>query len=194
MTTINRNGNRWTINEILSLQREYELLEWTVQQIAEKHQRTVRAILFKLNSEGFIESWNDARGFDIQAYEESFNEKDEEFIFHETLYYDEDDDEEDDEDDDEDYVDDEDEDEEDEDEDDEDLEEDDEDYVDDEDEDDEDYEEDDEDDEEDDEEDEEDELEEKEKEEEYNVVQEIGLIVKKIFDSVIKKHTKQLTL
>ena len=32
-----RAGNKWTINEILQLQREYELLEWTIQQIAEKH-------------------------------------------------------------------------------------------------------------------------------------------------------------
>jgi len=47
-----RNGNRWTVNELLSLQREYELLEWTVQQIAAKHQRTERAILFRLESEG----------------------------------------------------------------------------------------------------------------------------------------------
>ena len=68
MITINRNGNKWTINEILSLQREYELLEWSVQQIAEKHQRSIIAILFKLHSEGFIDSWNDARGFDMKAY------------------------------------------------------------------------------------------------------------------------------
>jgi len=188
MTTINRNGNRWTINEILSLQREYELLEWTVQQIAEKHQRTVRAILFKLNSEGFIESWNDARGFDIEEYEASFNETDaEDLNFHEPLedddedYVEDEEDEDEDDDDDEDLDDDEDEDlddDEDEDlEDDEDLEEDledDEDYVH---EDDEDYV----------------DLKEEEKDE-YDVVQEIGLIVKKIFDSVIKKHTKQLTL
>jgi hypothetical protein len=63
-----RNGNRWTVNELLSLQREYELLEWTVQQIAEKHQRTERAILFRLESEGIVSSWNDARGFNMESY------------------------------------------------------------------------------------------------------------------------------
>ena len=66
MNTAKRNGNRWTINELLSLQREYELLEWTFQQIAVKHQRTERAILFRLESEGIIDSWDDARGFNIE--------------------------------------------------------------------------------------------------------------------------------
>ena len=71
MTT--RSGNRWTINELLSLQREYELLEWSVQQIAEKHQRAVEAILFKLEAEGFITSWNEARGFDSQLYQNTWS-------------------------------------------------------------------------------------------------------------------------
>jgi len=70
MTT--RSGKRWHINELLSLQREYELLEWSVQQIAEKHQRTVEAILFKLEAEGFITSWNEARGFDSQLYQSTW--------------------------------------------------------------------------------------------------------------------------
>ena len=63
MTTNMRYGNRWSVNEILALQREYELLEWSVQQIAEKHRRSVRAILCKLEAEGFITSWDEARGF-----------------------------------------------------------------------------------------------------------------------------------
>jgi len=74
MNSIKRNGNRWNVNELLSLEREYELLEWTVQQIAEKHQRTVRAILFRLESEGIISSWNDARGFDMEAYKASIED------------------------------------------------------------------------------------------------------------------------
>lgn len=65
-----RHGNRWTVNEVLSLQREYELLEWTVQQIAEKHQRSLNSIFFKLEQEGFINSWNDARGFDPSYFQE----------------------------------------------------------------------------------------------------------------------------
>ena len=71
MTT--RSGNRWNINELLSLQREYELLEWSVQEIAEKHKRTVEAILFKLEAEGFINSWNEARGFNSQLYQSTWN-------------------------------------------------------------------------------------------------------------------------
>ena len=67
--TSRRQGNKWTINELLSLQREYELLEFTVQQIAEKHERSENAILYKLESEGLIDSWNDARGFNSEDYQ-----------------------------------------------------------------------------------------------------------------------------
>ena len=72
MTVNNRRqGNKWTINELISLQREYELLELTVQQIAEKHQRSETAILYKLESEGLIDSWNSARGFVSEDYQNS---------------------------------------------------------------------------------------------------------------------------
>ena len=72
MTVNNRRqGNKWTINELISLQREYELLELTVQEIAEKHQRSETAILYKLESEGLIESWNNARGFVSDDYQNS---------------------------------------------------------------------------------------------------------------------------
>ena len=72
MTVNNRRqGNKWTINELISLQREYELLELTVQEIAEKHQRTETAILYKLESEGLIDSWNSARGFVSEDYQNS---------------------------------------------------------------------------------------------------------------------------
>jgi hypothetical protein len=59
-----RHNNRWTIPELLTLQRDYELLEMTITEIAEKHERTVNAILCKLQSEEFITSWNDARGYE----------------------------------------------------------------------------------------------------------------------------------
>lgn len=65
MNTFKRSGNKWSVNELLQLQREYELLEWTVQEIANKHQRTVNAIMFRLEDEGFINSWSEARGFKI---------------------------------------------------------------------------------------------------------------------------------
>lgn len=73
-TTYKRNGNRWTINEILTLQREYELLEWSVYKIAEKHQRNVMAILCKLKAEGFIQHFKEARGFDVEEYKKSIDE------------------------------------------------------------------------------------------------------------------------
>ena len=72
MNSYKRIGNKWTVNELLSLQREYELLEWTVQEIADKHERSVDAILYRLESEGFIDSWKDARGFDMESYTASF--------------------------------------------------------------------------------------------------------------------------
>jgi hypothetical protein len=50
-----RHYNKWTINEILSLQREYELLKMNVTEIAKKHERSEDAILWKLEVEGFIE-------------------------------------------------------------------------------------------------------------------------------------------
>ena len=50
-----RCGNRWTINELLALQREFELLGWDIDQIAEKHQRTANAIMFKLDHEGLAD-------------------------------------------------------------------------------------------------------------------------------------------
>jgi hypothetical protein len=60
---MNRHGNRWNVNEVLSLQREYELLEWTVQQIADKHKRSVMSIVYKLHDEGFTTSLLEARGY-----------------------------------------------------------------------------------------------------------------------------------
>ena len=64
MSNYTRHGKRWTINELLSLQREYELLEFPVDTIALNHQRTVNSILFKLQEEGLISTWDEARGFD----------------------------------------------------------------------------------------------------------------------------------
>jgi len=65
MTDCKRRGNKWTVTELLQLQREYELLEWTVQEIANKHQRSVTSILYRLEDEGFINSWSEARGYQM---------------------------------------------------------------------------------------------------------------------------------
>jgi hypothetical protein len=57
-----RAGNKWTIPELIALQREYELLELTVQQIAQRHKRSVFAIVARLESEGLVELGASARG------------------------------------------------------------------------------------------------------------------------------------
>lgn len=48
-----RTGKKWNVNEILSLQREYELLQMSIDDIATKHKRTPTAIMYKLHEEGF---------------------------------------------------------------------------------------------------------------------------------------------
>ena len=56
----------WSVNEINRLYNEYEIKELTIRQIAKLHDRTYKAILFRLQLEGLILSdWSDARG----AYE-----------------------------------------------------------------------------------------------------------------------------
>ena len=86
MTNHKRTGNKWTINELLALQREYELLEWNIQKIALKHSRSIESILYKLEEEGFILSWCNARGFNpsqykkhVNSFEEDIDEEDEEY-------------------------------------------------------------------------------------------------------------------
>ena len=68
-----RHGNRWTINETLALQREYELLGWDVEKIANKHQRSVTSINYKLESEGLVGSWAEVNGFDAKKYQDSLD-------------------------------------------------------------------------------------------------------------------------
>ena len=63
MTDCKRSGKRWTTSEILNLQREYELLNLSVQEISQKHQRSVDSILFKLHAEGLTESLYEANGY-----------------------------------------------------------------------------------------------------------------------------------
>ena len=48
-----RNGYKWSIPEILKLQREYELLNLSVGEISVRHQRTPYAISLRLVDEGF---------------------------------------------------------------------------------------------------------------------------------------------
>ena len=48
---MSRHNYKWSINELLSLQREYELLRLPIQDIAAKHKRTTQAIIHKLIDE-----------------------------------------------------------------------------------------------------------------------------------------------
>ena len=58
-----RNGKKWTIPEILRLQREYELLELDVNNIALMHKRSPEAIRFKLVNENLVTSFEQIRGY-----------------------------------------------------------------------------------------------------------------------------------
>jgi hypothetical protein len=51
-----RTGKNWTINECLQLQREHELLGWSIDEIAIKHKRTPNAIMYKIVKEEFENS------------------------------------------------------------------------------------------------------------------------------------------
>jgi hypothetical protein len=55
---MSRTGYKWNINEILSLQREYELLELSIEDIALRHKRSVSAIIFKLEAESILSEKN----------------------------------------------------------------------------------------------------------------------------------------
>ena len=60
---------KWTVNEILQLQREYELLKMNVNDIALSHKRTECAIVSKLVQEQFISSFEEARGYQVDCNE-----------------------------------------------------------------------------------------------------------------------------
>jgi hypothetical protein len=71
-----RVNKKWTVTELLSLQREYELLEMNIFDIALKHKRTPKAILYKLNDEGLINDFSDAKGYDkFYMEEENIDDK-----------------------------------------------------------------------------------------------------------------------
>ena len=80
MNTHARTGYKWTVNEILSLQREFELLGWSINQIAAKHCRSPKAIMYKLDQEGFADYnvlYNQYQTLnDVVALEPSLSEDD----------------------------------------------------------------------------------------------------------------------
>ena len=50
-----RSGFKWTVNECLRLEREYDLLKLSVEEIALLHQRSPYAIMYKLDVEGIAD-------------------------------------------------------------------------------------------------------------------------------------------
>ena len=50
-----RSGFKWTVNECLRLEREYDLLKLSVEEIADLHQRSPYAIMYKLDEEGIAD-------------------------------------------------------------------------------------------------------------------------------------------
>ena len=48
-----RSGFKWNVNECLRLQREYELLGLSIDEIASLHGRSPLSIMYKLDAEGF---------------------------------------------------------------------------------------------------------------------------------------------
>lgn len=55
MTLYARNGFTWNVNECLQLQREFELLQLSIADIADRHKRTPNAIMSRLDQEGFAD-------------------------------------------------------------------------------------------------------------------------------------------
>jgi hypothetical protein len=53
-----RFGYKWNVNECLRLHREFELLKLSVPEIAALHGRTIKAIMYKIDLEGFA-TFND---------------------------------------------------------------------------------------------------------------------------------------
>jgi len=66
-TTPRRHRARWTVSELNNLHNEYEMKELTVQEIASLHGRTVYGIMNRLQSEGLIDSMEQARGWVFQS-------------------------------------------------------------------------------------------------------------------------------
>lgn len=74
-----RNGYKWSVNECLRLEREYDLLELSVPEMAVLHNRTINAIMCKLQAEG-LDTFNNLY---IKTYgQEHFEQEQENFVQH----------------------------------------------------------------------------------------------------------------
>lgn len=68
-----RHNFKWNINEIIRLEREYDLLKLDVSTIAKLHKRSELAIAYKLQHEDIISNYKDARGFVSQKLDSNFD-------------------------------------------------------------------------------------------------------------------------
>jgi hypothetical protein len=76
VSVLSRHCFSWTIGESLRLEREYDLLELDVNTIAKMHGRSVHAIVHKLQAEGIIDRFADARGYEMTSAYDSMNDED----------------------------------------------------------------------------------------------------------------------
>ena len=80
MSLVQRNGFPWSVNECLQLQREYELLELSIDEIATKHKRTPKAIMFKLDKEGFADYSTLSNYYNSSHYKNTVHKEDEQLF------------------------------------------------------------------------------------------------------------------
>lgn len=82
-----RTGYKWTINECLRLEREFDLLELSVPEMALLHKRTINAIMCKLQDEGldtfqnlYMQTYGaeNFEAFDLNYDDDADNSEDEE--------------------------------------------------------------------------------------------------------------------
>jgi len=76
VSVLTRHCFNWTTSESLRLEREYDLLELDVNEIAIMHQRSVNAIVHRLQAEGIIDRFADARGYDMTSARKSVIDED----------------------------------------------------------------------------------------------------------------------
>jgi TATA-binding protein-associated factor Taf7 len=89
MSTFRRHRFPWSHNELERLNREYENQELTVQEIAALHERSVMAIFFKLESEGLINKWQEARGWSAYSKEMCYSDQETDSVENEDGDYEE---------------------------------------------------------------------------------------------------------
>lgn len=77
-----RHRKKWTTNECIQLQREYELLHLSTHQIALRHKRSERAILFKLKQEikDFKEDYENEYSNNL-VYNNSESDTDSDYVY-----------------------------------------------------------------------------------------------------------------